>query len=277
MPEGIATFARKSFAWHKHLLLTNVRAVFTLATMITKVCLLSAMLISGLASAYGQAMAAPISLAPWVLHAKLTHEVDPEYPTVAGEKRVEGDAFVDVMVDETGKVQTAKQVNCLGCSSILGDAAVAAVKQWVYQPTMVNEKPVPVSSWVAFRFRSAGQPAIEILTRSESSTPPAEPPQVTAPRKIRVSSGVAAGLLIHKVDPDYPLNAKMNHIQGDVVIQCTMSKEGETVEARIVSGDPQLAQSALEAVKQWKYKPFLLNGDPVEVETTVTIKFHLSP
>jgi periplasmic protein TonB len=103
----------------------------------------------------------------------------------------------------------------------------------------------------------------------------APPPKVAAPQKIRVSSGVADGLKIHDVQPAYPQMAKIAHIQGDVVLQATISKNGAIENLRAVSGHPILIQAALDAVRQWKYKPYILNGEPVEVETQVTVKFHM--
>jgi TonB family protein len=241
----------------------------------TKIWFPILILFFGLLSAYGQEAKSPAaaSVAPWVLHAKLSHEVDPEYPSSAIEKRMEGDVFVDIVVDENGKVQV-KEGYCGGCSSILVTAAIAAVEQWVYRPTVVDGRPVTVDSWVAFRFRSEGQPAVEVLTKSKSSTP--MKPHIKPPKTLRVSSGVAVKLLLYKVEPIYPRIAEIAHIEGDVLIQCLISKEGMIVKARVLSGDNLLAQAALDAIKQWRYTPYLLNGKPVELETTLTIKFHLS-
>lgn len=106
-----------------------------------------------------------------------------------------------------------------------------------------------------------------------SSTAP--PPKVAAPQKLRISSGVAEGNLVNKVEPQYPQMAKVAHVQGDVVLQALISKNGAIENLRAVSGHPILIQAAMEAVKQWRYRPYLLNGEPVEVETTITVKFHM--
>jgi periplasmic protein TonB len=106
-----------------------------------------------------------------------------------------------------------------------------------------------------------------------SSTAP--PPKVAAPQKLRISSGVAEGNVINKVEPPYPQMAKIAHVQGDVVLQATISKGGIIENLRAVSGHPILIQAAMDAVRQWRYKPYLLNGEPVEVETTITVKFHM--
>ena len=103
----------------------------------------------------------------------------------------------------------------------------------------------------------------------------APPPRVAAPQKLRISSGVAEGNLINKVEPPYPQMAKIAHVQGDVVLQALISKSGAIENLRAVSGHPILIQAAMDAVRQWRYKPYLLNGEPVEVETTITVKFHM--
>jgi protein TonB len=103
----------------------------------------------------------------------------------------------------------------------------------------------------------------------------APPPKVATPQKLRVSSGVADGLKIHDVQPAYPQMARIAHIQGDVTLQATISKSGVIENLHAVSGHPILIQAAMDAVRQWKYKPYILNGEPVEVETTVTVKFHM--
>jgi periplasmic protein TonB len=108
-----------------------------------------------------------------------------------------------------------------------------------------------------------------------SSTPVAVP-KVATPQRIRVSSGVQSGLLIRRVQPNYPPLARQARIQGTVVLQAQISKDGNIENLTLISGHPMLAPAAIEAVKQWKYKPYLLNGEPVEVETSVQVNFTLS-
>jgi protein TonB len=95
------------------------------------------------------------------------------------------------------------------------------------------------------------------------------------PKRLRVSSGVAEGLKTHTVDPKYPREARDKGIEGDVILQATIDTKGNIASLKAVKGDSILADVAIEAVKQWKYKPYLLNGEPVEVETTILIKFHM--
>jgi protein TonB len=97
-----------------------------------------------------------------------------------------------------------------------------------------------------------------------------------AVQRIRISSGVTQGLKIRNVDPVYPPIAKAARAQGVVILQAIIGKDGSIQNLHVVSGSPLLTQSALDAVKQWRYRPYILNGDPVEVETTVEVRFTLA-
>jgi protein TonB len=108
-----------------------------------------------------------------------------------------------------------------------------------------------------------------------SSTPVAVP-KVATPQRVRVSSGVSTGLLVRRVQPNYPPLARQARIQGQVVLHAVISKDGSIENLTLVSGHPMLAPAAIDAVKQWKYKPYLLNGEPVEVDTEVMVNFTLS-
>jgi len=108
-----------------------------------------------------------------------------------------------------------------------------------------------------------------------SSTPVAVP-KIATPQRVRVSSGVVSGLLVRKVNPVYPPLARQARIQGVVILQAEISKDGNIENLQLISGHPMLAPAAIDAVKQWKYRPYLLNGEPVEVETQVQVNFTLS-
>jgi periplasmic protein TonB len=97
-----------------------------------------------------------------------------------------------------------------------------------------------------------------------------------APQKVRVSSGVAEGMLIHQVKPPYPVAAKMARVEGNPALQAVIGKDGSIQNLRVISGHPLLTSAALEAVKQWRYKPYYLNGEPVEVETQIVVNFLLT-
>ncbi|HEV2714659.1 MAG TPA: energy transducer TonB [Terriglobales bacterium] len=110
-------------------------------------------------------------------------------------------------------------------------------------------------------------------TSSLTAAPKLALPQ---PRRVRISQGVTRGLLIQKIEPKYPPLALQARIWGQVVLKAIIGKNGDIKELELVSGHPVLAPAAIEAVKEWHYRPYLLNGEPVEVETIVTVNFQIS-
>jgi protein TonB len=92
---------------------------------------------------------------------------------------------------------------------------------------------------------------------------------------VNISAGVAVGLLEYKQQPIYPADAKKAHISGTVVLDAIVGTDGTVKELKVVSGPDQLQKAALDAVKNWRYRPYLLNGQPVEVRTTINIIFTL--
>jgi protein TonB len=118
-----------------------------------------------------------------------------------------------------------------------------------------------------------------IISKNASAPPPPPPPRIEAPKapvRIRVGGNVQAANLISQPKPAYPPLAKSARIQGDVILEAIISKQGTVENLQIISGHPLLVPAAMEAVRQWRYRPTLLNGDPVEVVTTVTVKFSLT-
>lgn len=112
---------------------------------------------------------------------------------------------------------------------------------------------------------------------SSSNSLAAVPKFVPAtPTRVRISGGVTKGMLIHREEPTYPTLARAARVQGDVVLSAIIDTKGQITNLQLVSGHPMLVPAALAAVKQWRYKPYLLNGQPVEVETTITVIFTLS-
>ena len=101
-------------------------------------------------------------------------------------------------------------------------------------------------------------------------------PKVATPQRVRVSQGVSEGLLMHRVQPIYPQLARAARIAGTVVCKPRSVKMARIQNLKLVSGHPMLAPAAIEAVKQWKYRPYFLNGEPVEVDTQITVNFTLA-
>jgi protein TonB len=132
-------------------------------------------------------------------------------------------------------------------------------------------KPAPTPDAPAPSVIGMGAPATAPLPNLGTTDTAVKPVLQT----LSVSQGVSQGLLYKKIAPSYPQNALRMHIEGKVELLATISKEGNITHIKVLSGDSQLARSANDAVKQWKYKPYLLNGEPVEIQTQVTVNFKL--
>jgi TonB family protein len=117
----------------------------------------------------------------------------------------------------------------------------------------------------------------KLTAASTAPLPPPPPPVASAAGKpigpVRVSSGVMAGLAISQPQPIYPADAKAARVQGVVVLHAIIAKDGTIANLQVISGPPPLLVSSIDAVRQWKYKPYLLNGEPTEVETTININY----
>jgi TonB family protein len=107
-------------------------------------------------------------------------------------------------------------------------------------------------------------------------TPAQDEVLVPIPHLVNIAGGIAVGMLQYKVAPDYPSIAKEARVSGTVVIQAIIGKDGHTGALKVISGPPMLQQAALDAVRQWRYRPYLLNGEPVEVRTSINVIFSLS-
>jgi protein TonB len=105
------------------------------------------------------------------------------------------------------------------------------------------------------------------------AVPPAPPAPAPTPQRIRQGGSVQAAMLISQPMPAYPPLARQARIQGNVVLHAIISKDGRVEQLSVISGHPLLIQAALDAVRQWRYRPTLLNNDPVEVDTTITVTF----
>ena len=92
---------------------------------------------------------------------------------------------------------------------------------------------------------------------------------------VKVSQGVSQGLLVKRVQPVYPSQALQMRLEGTVVLQANITKEGKISDVKVLKGDNVLAKAAIDAVKQWTYNPYLLNGEPVQIQTQMSITFKL--
>ena len=116
----------------------------------------------------------------------------------------------------------------------------------------------------------------EMMTNTRSVPIPDRAPEPTIVKRIRVASRVVEANLIHDVTPQYPAEAGRARIEGAVVLLATIGRDGCVKDVRVESGLPILTQAAIDAVKQWRYKPYMIDGEPVEVDSRITVNFTLS-
>jgi protein TonB len=125
-------------------------------------------------------------------------------------------------------------------------------------------------------FQAGAAPAVQSTQNQPDSATTQGNAAQTPPVRVRVSQGVSSGFLIKQINPTYPKKARKKRIQGQVILRAKISKEGDIVDLVLISGDPMLAPAAMDAVKQWKYGPYLFQGQPVEVDTEIVVNFTLS-
>ncbi len=214
----------------------------------------------------------------------IVKKVDPVYPVLARQARIQGSVILQVEISKSGDVEN---VQLYSGHPMLATAAIDAVKQWKYKPNLLNGQPVEVETRVTVNFTLPERAqAVGVVGDAPGGIPPggqgsiapstpSETNHLANPRRVRVSQGVMASLLLSKVAPEYPAAARDQHIQGVVLLAVIVDKEGNVSNIQLISGHPLLAPAGIDAVRQWKYKPYLLNGEPFEVKTQVTVNFTL--
>jgi TonB family protein len=225
--------------------------------------------------AASQAVPQRVRVSPDFAQGLILNKVAPVYPTLARQVHLQGIVTLQVQISKSGDVE---KVELFSGHPMLAPSAIEAVKQWKYKPYLLNGEPVDVETKVVVNFTLADSPPTSGVVSDVpgGGLPLADQRHSAVPQRIRVSQGVSQGLLVSKVAPQYPQDAKDQRIQGVVVMKVTIDKEGNVVNIQLISGHPMLAPSAIEAVKQWKYRPYLLNDTPLEVETQVTVNFTLA-
>ena len=189
------------------------------------------------------------------------------YPDEARRKGIQGQVTVRVDVSETGKVE---KVQPLSGDPTLIPAALASVKKWKYKPFIRNGKPVKVSTLLPLDF-AFGQNVQDILL--DTSPPPESGVSISGP--VTLASGLMTSRLVHKVVPVYPSSAISKQVEGKVVLRALIGKKGRIRGLTVISGPREFFASALGAVQQWRYRPYLANGSPVEVTTDIELNYQL--
>jgi TonB family protein len=233
--------------------------------------------------AVSQVVPERVQVSSSVIQGLLLQKVAPVYPPLARQARIQGSVILKVVINKSGDVESAQLISG---HPLLAAAAIEAVKRWEYKPYLLNGEPVEVETSVTVNFTLADTPRAKGVAGDAPGGVPAgeqgaifanSPADADGDGVVRASQGVMSGLLVTKVRPEYPPDAKGQRIQGTVVMRVKIDKAGDVSNIQLVSGHPLLAPAAIDAVKQWKYKPYLLKGTPVEIDTQVTVDFTLVP
>jgi len=193
----------------------------------------------------------PLRVSSGTIAGSLISRPDPVYPPAAKAMRIQGTVVLHVVISKTG---TVKYLAVGSGPKMLQLSAFNAVEQWKYRPYLLDGEPVEVEGTVNVNF------SLDV-------------PQPAAGGPVRVSSGEMMANIVARPEPVYPPEAKAAHVQGAVVLDVGVSKTGTVDELAVVSGPEKLQLSAIDAVKQWTFKPYLVNGAPAPVETMVTVNF----
>jgi TonB family protein len=207
----------------------------------------------------------PILVSGGVMAQQVTYQPAPAYPPIAKAAHVQGSVVLRAIVSPQGTVENLQVVSG---APMLTSSALDAVKTWTYKPYLLNGQPTAVDTIITVHYTLPPESATK---EAEPGAAAVAPPQ----RPVRVSSGVAAGMAISQAAPVYPEEAKAERVQGVVVLHAVISKGGEVENLQVISGPKELVASAIDAVRQWRYKPYLLNGEPTEVETTINVNYTL--
>jgi TonB family protein len=186
----------------------------------------------------------------------LVSKVDASYPAEARRQRIQGVVIIEAVIDRDGRVDSPRVLRSV--DPLLDAAALEAVRFWRYQPATRDGKPVRVFLTVTTSF----------------NLPSSAPGAADAP--LRVGGDVKPPVLVFKVDPEYPAEARRQRIRGLVVIEAVIDSDGRVHSTRLLqSANPLLDEAALEAVRLWRYQPATRDGKPVRVFLIVTTSFNL--
>ena len=221
-------------------------------------------------------------------------DVRPVYPPAAKAEGRQGMAIVEAVIGADGTVADAKVIRSIGDD--LDRAALDAVYQWVFRPTMLNGQPVPVIMTVTVKFTLDGDgqipppppppPAPPVPPPAGDVPPPPPPPDPPIPplppatwspgdAPLRIGGQIKEPKKIKDVRPVYPPEAQAEGVQGIVILELQINPDGTVADARVIRSVRLLDEAARDAVLQWQFMPTLLNGQAVPVIMTVTVNFTL--
>ncbi|MFO7866355.1 MAG: M56 family metallopeptidase [Candidatus Aminicenantes bacterium] len=207
---------------------------------------------------------APVRAVGEIKPPKLIKMVEPVYPEEARRAQVEGLVILEATTGIYGRVQNVKTLRSI---PLLDQAAIDAVKKWVYEPMVIDGEPRGVTFTVTVAFKlDKKKPDAEVEAEKELKLP--LPP-------VPVTGDIKPPKLIKKVEPVYPEFAREDQIEGIVILEAATDKYGRVESVRVLKSIPELDEAAVDAVKQWVYEPLIINGEPRGAVFTVTVNFKL--
>jgi TonB family protein len=189
----------------------------------------------------------------------ILRQVDPVYPKDALEAGVEGTVILEATTDIYGRMQ---KISVLRSIPMLDRAAVEAVRQWVYEPMIVNGKPRGTIFTISVPFVLKDRTArAEVLTDAEP---------------VRIAAGGVTPVPVKKVEPVYPEIARQSRLEGEVILEILIDVAGRVRDAKVIRSVPLLDRAAFDALSRWTYEPVIIDGKPVPVIFTVSVNFLLT-
>ena len=196
---------------------------------------------------------------------EVTKVVPPDYPLEAAAKKIQGKVRIRLHILETGDVDKTEIVSG---DPILAQAVAEAMLGWKFKPFIKDGKPARVSTVQPYTFSLKGYFPDGCVAVESAAT-------FNAAHHRQVPQDLMNGAIIHRVEPQYPLIAKQQHLQGTVVLYAVIGEDGKIHDLKPLCGAPQFIPACLEAIRQWRYRPYMADGVPIAVQTTIKVQFHM--
>lgn len=212
---------------------------------------------------------------------KLFKIVEPVYPEQAIKKKIEGLVILQVCADEQGRVTEARPIPNHEFHPLLLEAAIVAVKQWKYEPFLIDGQARELNFTVQINFELNGKKAGGVVGGVVGGVlfePKKNEKEQAGPGGVTRLAVNKRPQIRKRVEPIYPEEAKQAKLQGIVIVEATTDKEGKVVDARVINepgSRPLLEEAALAAVRQWEYDPYIKDGQALPVTFTVNVTFSL--
>lgn len=225
----------------------------------------------------------PTSVSPTgdIFPPQVEKKVNPQYPGVAQTHDVDGDVLMDLVIAADGSVRDVKVTH--GLPQLIPNAT-HAMSQWQYRPARINGVAIACKTTVRMAFQMVSSPAAAAAMNAANNFAPriAPPGQAAGLHPIlppppdgvlRVSAKVMEAQMEKRVEPVYPADAVALDARGEVFVLLNISKSGEVSDAQVLTGPERFREAAMAAVKQWRFRPYEIDGDAREVQTMITLNF----